>query len=343
MASTSHSLVGLLKQGEAPFRLYDMGRRIAKLSPSQFEQVERGEIPYPQPYLHHAWLALFLWNPKQKQQNVVWFLKFPLDEQGFLVQAVRDDFMHRLMRNIDQMLAAESLDSVEDALKDNPFSFTPDEQKMAMFNALSRSTLGFPPSQYYSACKSYFTGEQPLDWQQLGYQGIADLVVRLDKYQEQLAAQLPQLPDEPLVALCSNLEHAEPNLALSEQIAARIATTDRASVAAALVRALSGSSAHSLREKVTRELLNGSLGRDAEVLAAIGSRGYTCLQVPELLQQFLENLAHCEAGQQGFSRLLADLMFIPVMRVLILQAFRQPGRSDKLTLAIGEMFGKTFH
>lgn len=344
------SISELLSQSGAQFRIFDMGRRISKLPSHQFSKLEQGSIPYPSPYLHHAWLALLLWNPKNKDQNVVWFLKFPLDEQGFLVQAVRDDFLGRLMQNITQMLNAESIDEEKDALKDNPFSFTPDQEKMAMFHATASTTIGREPSGFYPDATAYFSGTLGWDqWKKLGYQGIADVVARLETNNGKgLASSIEHLPNEVLTALCGCLEHISPDHALTTALNERLkdslnnSSDQKATLVASLLRALSQSHDEALKQQAILDTLASRYAKSAEVMTAIATRCHLTLQYPHVLNAYLEKLAESEAGQAGFSRILADLMFMPALRALILREFRQPQRSEALSAAIGHMFGSQF-
>jgi len=342
--SSLSSLTALLQESGAQFRIYDMGRHINKISPQLFAQIEQGQKVYPSPYLHHAWLALLLWNPKQKLQNVVWFLKFPLDEQGHLVQAVRDDFINRLMTNINQMLQSADLNEAEDALKDNPFSFTPDQEKMAMFHAITHREIGAEKSQYYPACEKYYTGKSGWDnWQNLGLQGIAEVAVHLENSQIELVQQFDNIPDQPLIALCTCLEHVN----IDHKLAAKIHTKLQQSIqkhanlslSVALLRAAQAAPGKESKAAAIKLLLESPLANSAEVLTTIAVKASEQLLEPQLLQLFLEKLATGEAGQQGFSRILADLMFSEQLRQAILQAFRQPDRSAELSAAIGNMFG----
>lgn len=342
------SIGELLDQSGAQFRIFDMGRRMSKLTPDQFKNFEQGHIPYPTPYLHHAWMALMMWNPKQKEQNVVWFLKFPLDEQGFLVQAVRDDFLNRLLQNIHQMLQNESFSEAEDALKDNPFSFTPEQEKMAIFHAQAAEITQQPASQFYAAAKHYFTGQVESNrWNELGLQGIADLVIRMEPAtSQQIAKQISSLPNEPLTALACALEHTKPEHALAtalyQRLTLALSMPDQEGLVAALLRGLSNIHSEELKQEALKDTLSSAYAEKAEVLVSIATRCNETLQYPDILQTFLEKLAVSESGQAGFSRILADLMFIPVMRTLILQAFRNESRSPALSEAIGQMFGQNF-
>lgn len=350
------TLTDFIRNTEAQFRIFDMGRCISKLTVENFRKVEMGHIPYPKPFLHQAWIAILMWNPKAAEENVVWFLKLPLDEQGYLVQAARDDFLNRLLQNLSNSKGMGPLnqpaDATEyrDALKDNPFSFTPDQEKMAAFHATATLTTKQPASSFYPAAQDYFSGKTALEsWDTLGYQGIADFVIRYQESnnEQQLAEILPQLPDTPLEATCTFLEHIQPGAELSQAIMARLdkAVTEQqvsANQIGALLRAASQITEDDAKIALLHKVLNSEYGTEAEVIAALASRCWASLQYPELLKLFLETLAINKAGQACFNRVMSDLMFIPTLRALSLQQFRSSERSEALSKAIGGMFGDGF-
>lgn len=340
-------LIHLLRDAGAAVRLFDMGRRISKLSPDRFEKIERAQVPYPEPFLHHAWLGILIWNPKARHENAIWFLKMPLDEQGYLVQAARDDLVARLLQN-----AVNHQQGVleEDALKDNPFAFKPDQEKMAMFHALAAQAMGNHASPYYEDAEAYLRGQLPLErWTDLGLQGLADFIVRLDQgdHARVLAARIDELPLPALASIATLLEHCAIPLAVRDALARRLdqllaADTAEPLIIAALVRGLSNCADETFKQQQVLKVLHSAHALEAEVIVAIATRATSTLQAPEVLQPFLEQLAAGKAGQAGFSRVLADLMFMPALRALILHAFRNPDRSAQLSRAIGEMFGQHF-
>ena len=343
----SHSLIDLLRQSGAQLRIFDMGRRVSKLSSDDFHKVEMGQITYPTPYLHHAWIALMMWDPKNKTQNVVWFLKLPLDEQGYLVTAARDDLYQRLLQNASSLLQAEDVSEVQDALKDNPFAFTPDQEKMAIFHANASTVMTNPASQYYEFAQQYARGETELEnWPALGYQGIADLVIRQDSGNnaQALAERLSVMPNEPYEAICTALENVVPDHRIFSAVETRFrqsltSDTTTSNHIAAQLRAISNG--HNLKtvQELLTTVLESDFALEAEVIAAIATRCSHALDDEALMQLFLERLAAGKAGQAGFSRILADLMFTPALRIRALTAFRSPERSEALSRAIGEMFG----
>lgn len=339
------SLTELLRSTGAALRVFDMGRRISKLPLDQFRRIEDSRLPYPSPFQHMAWLALLIWNPKQRDENAVWFLRLPLDEQGLVAPAARDDLLKRLVQNV---LNSRNGQPEEDALKDNPYSFTPDQSRMAAFHAFAAREMKAPASPHYERAQAWFKGQLPLDaWQSLAYQGLADFTARLDQEGNAAALyqRLPAMPAAVLGTLCPLLENTRPagelQQALLHQLQQALATDDSNRIAA-LCRALSNIAEETTKQRWVLSVLESPHARQAEVITVIATRCESALLEPRVLSAFLEQLAQGEAGQTGFSRILAELMFMPVHRALILQAFRNPARSQVLSQAIGEMFGQTF-
>ena len=116
----------------------------------------------------------------------------------------------------------------------------------------------------------------------------------------------------------------------------------KVAMCSALLRALNGAPNEQCKQQAIQNLLNSKLADNAEILSTIAVKMSQQLLDQETLQLFLEKLANSEAGQQGFSRIMADLMFSDNLRRAILQAFRNPQRSEKLSIAIGNMFGGKF-
>ncbi len=345
MSSAPLTLTELFRQAGAALRVYDLGRRLRRLSNDEFERIEQQQTPYPSPYMHQAYIALMLWNPGNTEQNAVWFLKLPLDEQGFMITAVRDDLLNRLVANVQA-----SVDGVptEDSLKDNPFAFKPSDEKMAVFHARAAKDAGQPASIHFEAVEQYLSGQSD-DWQNLNLQGLADYVLRMANtpLETRLADKLSSLPEGFNAQLLGMLEHTNIGEALTQKLSQTL-DKELAQKApnplklALLLRALSSASSAELSQKSVEKVLNSNGRNNIEVLTAIATRCEESLMSPVILTQFLESLANSDAGQQGFSRILAELMFLPVHRVLIVQALRQPSLSNKLKQATDQMFGENF-
>ncbi|MCW9050766.1 MAG: DUF3549 family protein [Motiliproteus sp.] len=339
------TLSDFLRSTDANFRIFDLGRRISKLSQESFQKFEQTETPYPLPFLQQAWIAVLLFNPKQTDQHLIWFLKFPLDEQGMLVQAARDDFLNRIAKTVGNQLLEKSAE--QDPLKDNPFSFTPDQEKMAAFHARATSILKQPASSYYEPAREYFSGLRGFEqWDQLGLQGIADFCARLDERGNHSLAEkaISHLPIPPLEALCVNLEHEVPSHGICQALANRVEQllsdpATSANTLGAVVRGISQCHDAGLRRQTLSKLLESDQGANIELLAAIASRSWKDLEDSDFRRQFMERLAINSAGQQSFNLMVRDLVFMPGMRGPIMESFRDPQRSEALGKAIGAFFG----
>ncbi|GAA0788364.1 DUF3549 family protein [Marinobacterium sediminicola] len=339
------SLTELLRSTGAALRVFDMGRRISKMPLERFRRIEDSQLPYPTPFQHLAWLAVLIWNPRKRDENAVWFLRLPLDEQGLVAPAARDDLLKRLVQNV---INSKNGQLDEDALKDNPYSFTPDQSRMAAFHALAAREMKLQASPHYERAQAWFKGQLPLEqWQSLAYQGLADFIIRLDQENNStaLCQRLSDMPAAVLEMLCPLLENIQPAAPLQQALVQQLQqalTTDNSNRVAALCRALSNITDEVAKQHWVMAVLQSIHARDPEVITVIATRCESALLEPQVLTAFLEQLAQGEAGQAGFSRILAELMFMPVHRALILQAFRNPERSEALGQAIGEMFGQSF-
>ena len=318
----------------ARMRVFDLGRRIAKIGLSEFEAIEDLSRPYPTPYLRHAWVGILSWNPDEPGQHNIWFLKLPLDEQNILQPGPRDQFLQHWLR------------VVQHPDKDHgeaPCAFKPDGNRMSYFHSIALKTLKQPETQYYATARAYFSGDTGWqNWQQLGLQGIAEVVARLDESNnsELLQKALPEMDKAgasvPRNVLLGFLENAEPDvnltIALTDSLAAAMKGQPDATELALYCRAMSQSVSVNHRRDVLQLVLQHPLASEVEILSAVGSRCWNDLE-GDTLSLYLEKLA--QAGQDVFLALVADLMTLPGKRKQILEAFRNPQRSDELGTAIG--------
>lgn len=329
-------ITDFIDQAGARSRVFDMGRRMQPLSRDDFLAFERDGQPYPYPLQQQAWLGIMVWDEQQPDDLVIWFVKFPLDAHGCLNPAIRDDFVYRLINK-------EQQDPADDA---NPYGFKPKQEHMASFHAKAAKILGQPASRFYAHAQDYFAGGPGFDqWAFVGFQGIADIAARLDEddNRTQLIQALPQLPPQPLEALCQCLEHERIDDELAAALATRLEhtlaqpTVDAAQVSL-LLRALSGADNDALCATQVENILNSPVAAHPEVIASISGRCWRVLKQAELMNRFLETLATCPEGQDFFNLVIVDLINIPGMQAAIHQAIRDPQRSDTLARAIGELF-----
>lgn len=339
------------------YRIYDVGRRVMPLPERDFGAFERAEGPYPLPLRRSAWLGVVFWrgDVSPNADPMIWFLKFPLDEQGHLVQASRDYVLRRIFEAYGHHVASR-LGGVEggpsptdgaalNILEDNPFAFRPAEERLAVFRAKIGVDLGSPPSSYFDGARAYFEGERALsDWQELGLQGIADVAARAEVGLSvaKMSKQIPALPPEPFVALCSCLESEEVTASVAEALAQRgehaLANEEPGPVVAATIRGLSRSPHIAIAASFVDRVLESARANDIEVLAALAGRAWELLHDDRRRATYVERLATCDAGQAGFDAIVTDLLFVPGMRPHLLGTLRSAERSSAVEMRLTALF-----
>ncbi len=324
---------------------FDMGRRISHLGRDSFLRFEKTEEPYPFPLQRQAWFALACRREQIGIEPFIWFLRFPLDEQGKLLQATRDDFMHQLRERLGEKLQQdnEQQQSMDEVLKDNPYTFKPREERMALFHAQVSRLLKNPPSDFYCHAQEYFAGD--LGWEQwafVGYQGIADIAVHFTDGDniKLLNRAISEAPLQPLEALCHCLESESIPSPLAQSLIARTddelaSETPDPALLTATVRGISKAADPALRDQLIKSVLKHPCSANIEILAAVSGRAWEALKNQEVTNPYLERLAENDSGQEAFSHSLVDLLFLPHMRDPLLQAIRNPQRSTRLSTAIG--------
>ncbi len=321
-------------------RFFDMGRHINEISTHTFQSFEDGAIAYPSPYLHHAWLGLLFWDPEAADTPLLWFLQFPLDEQGKILASERDRFLKQLLSsvgtNIQAVKEGERLNAV---LEGNPFTFTPTPERQATMNARMRQLLQQPPSSFYQGARDYLSSDLN-NWETLSVQGLADVAVNWPQHQKLLIDAIASMPGTPLDSLCQCLENETINDDIAKAIQNRIekAITDTSIVdehsksVANMIRGISHSSAITLRQKTLQQVLDSEQAKSIEVLAAIATRCSQDLLNPQLCLSFLEALS--KQPQQAFNQIMSDLLFLPRLRHSLTVQFQSSQRSDTLVTAI---------
>lgn len=343
---TIQSINEFLRQAGFNYVVYDMGRRMVRLTPQQFNQFENGVLTYPTPFQLHAWLGLLGWQEENKSRHFIWFLKLPLDELGKINPLARDELLHYLVNQLGQhLLTSEDGTDYTTTLTALPHGFTPGEESMAIFHAKAARLLGQPPSRYYSHARDYLSGAQGYDqWAFVGMQGLADVVARLQQEDNltRLQQAIPQLPSQPFGQLCRFLEHENITPELATTLINRARQSEKSESSrtdlVATIRALSGCTTSQVRQSLIRQVLAEAYGTDIEILAAISGRCWEDLQDRGICQLFLECLANNSHGQSGFTHLLMDLLAIPGMRESVMHGLRDPNRSEELAQAMGQFF-----
>lgn len=321
-----HSLHDFFLRSGAEVRLYHLGRRVEPCALDTLAAFEVGELAWPVPWQGTARLAM-VFRLGDLEDPLIWFLALPLDEQGHLDPAPRDAFVQRLLetlgRNVQGLGRAEST-QIDNLMKDNPLAFNPALPFQAMLHARASLDTGLPASQHLEPVEAYLSGQQAIDWQALGLQGLADFAVRLDATSSRsLAARLDTLPGEVLTSLCYCLEH----VAITDDLARALRRRGEAAsctgdieVFCACVRAMSGASTE-LAGTWFDVLLDDPDACGPDLLAAIAGRGWHHLEDAERLPRFLTRLAETSGAE--FTAVARDLALIPRLRLPLLMTLRE--------------------
>lgn len=269
--------------------------------------------------------------------------------------------------------SADKLHSLEASMKDNPYGFQPKEEQMANFHAMVHKQFSLPASHYYQGAQEYICAHNDFtQWSLLGLQGIADFTARLNEdynnetNEQWLIKNITRLPLAPFQVFAACLENQIISKALTQAIYDKLRQTleqtandqlENIALCISSIRASAQSIDQELQLKLLTAILNSNTGTNIEVLATIAGRCWLLLAQSEILSPFLEALANttfvdqgqsCKSKQEqiqqqgAFNAILSDLMFIPGMRSHILEKFRSPERSERLTQAIGAFFSQSF-
>ncbi|MCA1768628.1 MAG: DUF3549 family protein [Halomonas sp.] len=310
----------------AVVNLYHLGRRVEPCEMSTLAAFEAGELAWPAPWQGQARIG-FVFRLGDIRDPLIWLLALPLDEQGQLVPAPRDAFLQSLLetlgRSVDS-IGHKNGEAVDNLMKDNPLAFTPSLPFQALLHARASHDLGMVASQHLEPVEAYLSGQQMVDWQALGLQGLADFVVRMgDDDQSLLAARLPALPDEVLTSLCYCLEHVVIGAILARtlhdrgEVAARDGDIE---VFSACLRAVAGADSDVVGAWYD-ELLADADACGPDMLAAMAGRGWHHLEDAERLPRFLVCLAGCENAD--FMNVARDLALVPRLRLPVLMTLRE--------------------
>lgn len=330
------TLSQFLTTAQTQFQVYELGRRVQHIDMLAFHQIESLVTPYPYPIQGHAQFAIVFWN--ESQQHFIWFLKLPLDEQGLLSPAPRSQFIEMVLTALGQDPTQPLTDEQQDRLANNPFSFKPSQEKLAVFNALVRKQLGLSASIQYEFAVQYLSGQiAASEWQHIGLQGLSDVCVRLGEldHEQQLLASFDNSAIEVQIALCQCLEHLHLTEALANKLYAKFVAAPP-EYQAYYLRALAS---HTELSQQALAHLQQSERLEANELISIAGRNWTVLKQELSRSIYLEALAR--QPQAFFNQIFADIVAIPSLRNHLLGELRNLNRSVQLSQAIGGLFKAT--
>tara|TARA_R110002153_G_scaffold132519_1_gene281517 strand:- start:633 stop:1658 length:1026 start_codon:yes stop_codon:yes gene_type:complete len=335
--SRINTISEFLLHGGTDYRVFDMGRAIRPQSSQTFLDFELTHIPAPYPRQQHAWFGIIFINKGLSQEHYIWFVKLPLDEQGKLISAARNQFLQIVVEALGAEM--EKSKNAQAGLPENPFTFVPNQQQLASFNSITRHALALAPSQYFELTQQYLHSPQNIDWQQLSLQGIADLGARINEesIHRLLLQQFAFLAAEVQRALCDSLENHPLDSALGEIIVSEWrkhpAEND---FLLAMLRALSQCEDGDLITSVLLEVLSHDERISDNLLVLIAARHWQQLANQQIMSLFIHRLSQSDVNL--FGGLFRDLVQIPSCRDAMLNVLRWPTKEPALALRIKTLF-----
>ena len=337
--SQINTISEFLLQAGTDYRVFDMARGIRPLAPQTFLEIESARVPAPYPRQQHAWFGILFFNPKMSHERYIWFVKLPLDEQGLVINAARQQFLQLVVEALGQTLDKQN--KANNQLPENPFTFVPSQQQLADFNSIGRVALDIPLSDHFDLVKQYLTAPDRHDWRTIPLQGIADFTASLQQVtlRQLMLKQFSSIAPDMQYALCASLE----NHPIDEDISTLLInwyhqdTQDEKKLHSVL-RGLCQSQAKVAVNSLISSVLNCEKGQTSAALMLIAARHWQYMKESAILTLYIEILILCE--DDAFIGLYSDLVRIPEIRETMLGVLRWPDKSPQLTLAIGQLFGQ---
>lgn len=317
------------------YHVFDMGRAIRRLTSQLFLDIELGGTPAPYPRQQHAWFGIIFFNPNLNKEHYIWFIKLPLDEQGLVISAARQQFLQIVVDALGQQLDKNE----RNQLPENPFTFIPGQQQLADFNSISRQSVGLLPSQHHVLAVQYLQNPQIVEWQTLSVQGIADVLafIQQDGTEDTFIQQFKNFAPQVQLAFCHSFE----NHVISPECSAMLlawwheAPFEQTRLTA-LLRALSQSNEHAQLRALIQQVLENGDWLSQNVLILLAARHWQSLHDIELMSAYIHKLA--ETDTELFGSLFRDLVQIPDTRAKMLAILRWPDKPVSLANAIGKLF-----
>lgn len=314
-----HSLSEFLLHAGTDYRIFDLGRGIYPVDSQTFLDIENGVICPPKPRQQHAWYAVVFWQTSLPGPQYIWFVKFPLDEQGKLVQAARNHFLQIIVDTLGHQIATNSS---ADKLPDNPYTFVPSQQLMAQFSAHSRLALNHSPVAGIEQVKHYLGASAVIDWQQLSIQAIVDTAVTISQdVANTFIAHFDQYSAPFIDTFLSALESVPLPRSLEdffiESIGQWANDNEKVPQRLSMLRALSSPAYSERLNRCIQGLLSSDAPADMDLLSVIAARHDAQLDILTA-QMFMQCAARADLEgnhqHQLFIGLFTDLVQIPSLR-----------------------------
>ncbi len=336
-----NSLSEFLLQAQTQYLIFDLGRGLKKIDNQVFFEWENQQAPCAYPRREHAWFCISFWNQQLSQDRYIWFVKLPVDENGLMIQASRNQFLEIIVTALGASL--EHTSNSDAQLPENPYVFQPSQQQLADCNAHIRKYIN-DVSRDNQQAEGYLQAPSVAPWQSLSVQNMADYVCQIENSetcakQAVLAQNLMQYPVPVLNCIFASLESTYVNQVLANAIMAFHAQTSEHTMQALSLRAISHH--RSSDDKVMQyiaDLINNQGINNVEVAVVIAGRYWEVLTDNDLQLSYMHQVCELDGSFELFKAIYADLVKIPSCRDNTLGLLRNPHRSELVAKGIGSLF-----
>ena len=180
------TLSEFLLQAHTQHLVLDIGRGLRLINNQEFFEWENQQAPCRYPRRDNAWFCIAFWNEKLSSERYIWFIKLPLDENGLLMQAPRNQFLEIIVQALGKELEHSTDENAQ--LPENPYLFTPSQQQLADCNAHIKKHLQLHENSS-QILLNYLSAPSVQDWQNIKLQDIANFVCMSNSEQQVLIAR----------------------------------------------------------------------------------------------------------------------------------------------------------
>ncbi|RUO79497.1 hypothetical protein CWI83_03045 [Pseudidiomarina taiwanensis] len=339
---TVSNLAELLQASQSDYRVYEMGRRVQTIAREQFEAISAQQQAYPCPTQAKARFAIEFWPQLvQVQYPFIWFIEMPIDERGLLDLEAQQHFIQQVVALLGHQLGAELTEEQQQQLQQSPYIFTPDQQRLAALHARLTRLWQQPPSVYYEMAQSALC-DGASAWQQLGLQGIHDVLARLIDEPKTAAAIVQNFSHYP-PEFCQLLAQAASHQQLPKTMLAAFCAQQQlwqkpSAQRLAALELMSSATAEQFAECFEQVLQQPS---GDELLLCAARLWHILTPQPtdnfsaEQLHRYLSQLAKHACANQDFNlsnAIVLDLLRLPDLKAFVLAFMRSSDHPEVMTI-----------
>ncbi|MCJ8311562.1 MAG: DUF3549 family protein [Saccharospirillaceae bacterium] len=309
----------LYELAQTHIEVFDLGRQLQHIDSDDLYKIEVGELPYPYPFKESAHIAIITWHPDHPERHSIWMFKWALDERNMVQISAQQNCLERVIKS----LAVKDEDERRRLLQDHPFHFKPNEIMQSCFHAKASIILNQPVSKFYESSKQYYLSESQNNWQEIGIQGVGELVWRLqDSDKKHIVKHFNDYAKPAQLCLLACLEHSNDDPIFSQQLIKQV-QLDEFELFSHLIRAVSKTANDPVVKNWLHLLVNEHTELHIECLLAIATRAYLALEDDIVMINLFHKLAQI-SNIKTIDIIAKDLTRFEPLRKHVIKALRVP-------------------